>query len=42
VQRILVETAYTDHHPDADHAADEDLGLTISPDRLAYIYFTSA
>jgi amino acid adenylation domain-containing protein len=41
VQRILVETAYTDHHPDADHAADEDLGLTISPDRLAYIYFTS-
>ena len=41
VHRILVETAYTDHHPDDGHAADEDLGLTIGPDRLAYIYFTS-
>jgi amino acid adenylation domain-containing protein len=37
VQRILVETAYADRHPDADR----DPGLTIGPDRLAYIYFTS-
>ena len=39
VQRVLVETAYAEHHPDAD--LRRDLGLTISPDQLAYIYFTS-
>lgn len=35
VQRLLVEDAYDEAHPDSD------LGMEITPDRLAYIYFTS-
>ncbi|MEE1759403.1 non-ribosomal peptide synthetase [Streptomyces sp. SP18BB07] len=35
VQRLLVEDAYDEAHPDSD------LGMEIAPDRLAYIYFTS-
>jgi amino acid adenylation domain-containing protein len=35
VQRLLVEDAYDEAHPDSD------LGMEIGPDRLAYIYFTS-
>ncbi|MDT7578964.1 MAG: hypothetical protein QOK35_228, partial [Pseudonocardiales bacterium] len=35
VARLLVDTAY-----DEDHA-DGDLGVTVAPDQLAYIYFTS-
>ncbi|WP_086747684.1 non-ribosomal peptide synthetase [Streptomyces scabiei] len=35
VQRLLVEDAYDEAHPDFD------LGMEITPDRLAYIYFTS-
>lgn len=34
-QRLLVEDAYDEAHPDSD------LGLEIGPGRLAYIYFTS-
>ncbi|QFR01072.1 amino acid adenylation domain-containing protein [Streptomyces phaeolivaceus] len=34
-QRLLVEDAYDEAHPDSD------LGMEIGPDRLAYIYFTS-
>ena len=35
VTRLLVDTAYAE-----DHAAD-DLGIAVTPDQLAYIYFTS-
>ena len=34
-QRLLVEDAYDEAHP------DDDLGMAIAPDQLAYIYFTS-
>ncbi|MGJ5831728.1 non-ribosomal peptide synthetase [Streptomyces ossamyceticus] len=34
-QKLLVEDAYDEAHPDSD------LGMEITPDRLAYIYFTS-
>ncbi|MFH8475459.1 amino acid adenylation domain-containing protein [Streptomyces sp. NPDC018000] len=35
VQKLLVGTAYEEDH------ADNDLGLSVAPDQLAYIYFTS-
>ncbi|MER5361508.1 amino acid adenylation domain-containing protein [Streptomyces sp. NPDC002785] len=35
VQKLLVGTAYEEDH------ADDDLGLSVAPDQLAYIYFTS-
>ncbi|MER6101600.1 amino acid adenylation domain-containing protein [Streptomyces sp. NPDC001832] len=35
VQKLLVGTAYEEDH------ADHDLGVSVAPDQLAYIYFTS-
>ncbi|MFF0033709.1 non-ribosomal peptide synthetase [Streptomyces avermitilis] len=35
VERLLVDTAYEEDH------ADDDLGIHVTPDQLAYIYFTS-
>ncbi|MFI6494559.1 amino acid adenylation domain-containing protein [Streptomyces sp. NPDC050564] len=35
VARLLVEAAYEEDH------ADDDLGIRVTPDQLAYIYFTS-
>ncbi|MGW5275915.1 non-ribosomal peptide synthetase [Streptomyces sp. NPDC004044] len=35
VQKLFVGTAYEEDH------ADDDLGLRVAPDQLAYIYFTS-
>lgn len=35
VQRVLIEDACAEHHPDTD------LGVPVGPDQLAYIYFTS-
>jgi amino acid adenylation domain-containing protein len=35
VQSLFVEAAYGEDHPEGD------LGLTVGPDQLAYIYFTS-
>ncbi|GGN79299.1 hypothetical protein GCM10011579_063570 [Streptomyces albiflavescens] len=35
VDRLLVDTAYEEDH------ADDDLGIHVAPDQLAYIYFTS-
>jgi amino acid adenylation domain-containing protein len=35
VRTLFIETAYQESHPDAD------LGIDVSPDQLAYIYFTS-
>ena len=35
VQTLLVEAAYAEDH------ADDDLGVAVAPDQLAYIYFTS-
>ncbi|MFJ3307560.1 amino acid adenylation domain-containing protein [Streptomyces sp. NPDC086549] len=35
VERLLVEAAYEEEH------ADDDLGIHVTPDQLAYIYFTS-
>ncbi|MFE7705069.1 amino acid adenylation domain-containing protein [Streptomyces sp. NPDC057486] len=35
VQKLLVGAAYEENH------ADDDLGLRVAPDQLAYIYFTS-
>ncbi|MCX5346323.1 amino acid adenylation domain-containing protein [Streptomyces sp. S1A1-8] len=34
-ERLLVDTAYAEDHPDGD------LGIPVTPDQLAYIYFTS-
>jgi amino acid adenylation domain-containing protein len=35
VQTLLVDAAYAENH------ADNDLGIAVAPDQLAYIYFTS-
>ncbi|AVH60389.1 MULTISPECIES: non-ribosomal peptide synthetase [Streptomyces] len=35
VERLLVETAYAERH------ADGDVGVKVTPDQLAYMYFTS-
>src|SRR5213594_1064371 len=35
VQRLFIDAAYEEEHPDGD------LGVDIAPDQLAYIYFTS-
>ena len=35
VERLVVDTAYGEGH------ADDDLGVAVRPDQLAYIYFTS-
>ncbi|CAM5597877.1 non-ribosomal peptide synthetase [Streptomyces aurantiogriseus] len=35
VQKLLIGTAYDEGH------ADDDLGVAVAPDQLAYIYFTS-
>ncbi|MFD9220126.1 amino acid adenylation domain-containing protein [Streptomyces sp. NPDC060064] len=35
VQRLFVDTAYAEDHPDGDP------GIDVAPDQLAYIYFTS-
>ncbi|MFE9865705.1 amino acid adenylation domain-containing protein [Streptomyces sp. NPDC005506] len=35
IQKLLVGAAYEEDHP------DDDLGLRVDPDQLAYIYFTS-
>ncbi|MFG2947256.1 non-ribosomal peptide synthetase [Streptomyces adustus] len=35
VQRLLIEAAYAEQHDDTD------LGVPVTPDQLAYIYFTS-
>ncbi|WP_343963616.1 AMP-binding protein, partial [Pseudonocardia alaniniphila] len=35
VQTVFVDTAYTEGH------AQDDLDITVTPDQLAYIYFTS-
>ena len=35
VQRLLVDAAYAEDH------AEENLGVAVAPDQLAYIYFTS-
>ena len=35
VQTLLVDAAYRENH------ADDDLGIAVAPDQLAYIYFTS-
>ncbi|MER5219567.1 non-ribosomal peptide synthetase [Streptomyces flaveus] len=35
VRKLLIGTAYDEGH------ADDDLGITVAPDQLAYIYFTS-
>ncbi len=34
-ERLLVDTAYAEDHPDGD------LGIPVTPDQLAYVYFTS-
>ncbi|MFD8221180.1 amino acid adenylation domain-containing protein [Streptomyces sp. NPDC059697] len=34
-ERLLVDTAYAEEHPEGD------LGIPVTPDQLAYIYFTS-
>jgi amino acid adenylation domain-containing protein len=35
VEKLLIDAAYAEDHPDGD------LGIPIAPDQLAYIYFTS-
>ena len=35
VQRLVIDSAYREDH------ADDDLGVPVAPDQLAYIYFTS-
>src|SRR5881296_1183651 len=35
VQRLFIDAAYEEEHPDGD------LGVDVAPDQLAYIYFTS-